>query len=557
MKTILRSTLFILFSFLFTNSVLIAQQDMSDDKTGVVSGNVSIIAQQYSNDSLIGATAPPEEMAMNAFSNIRYRKGKFNAGIRIEAYYPSLLGYPDGFNGAGIGFYFAEFNSDKLTVTAGTFYEQFGIGMTLRTYEENTLGLDNSILGVRVKYNAGKGVYLKGVYGTQRYKFDYKIIPGPGIVRGFDAEWQINDAFESMADHKIKYNVGGSFVSKYQQDKDPLLILPENVGSSAGRFGMYGQHFNFATEYVYKINDPSADNGYIYQNGQGLIFNLNFFKKGFGLALGAKSTYNMSYRSDRNVSLNYLLINYNPALTKPQTYLLVATLYPYATNLNGEVAYQADLTYKFAKKTKLGGKYGTNIAANFSIALAPQTTDLNDMEGTRKGYSSALFSMSDSLFYSDFNIAIYKKFNKKFKAKITYFNIAFNADANLVTETSGMVYSNTVVFEGTYKFTSKQSLRVELQALFTQQDRGDWAAAVLEYTISPHWFFALIDQYNFGNSDPDERVHYLYGTAGYIHNTTRISLAYGRQREGIFCVGGVCRAVPASNGFNLSITSSF
>jgi hypothetical protein len=534
-----------------------AQENVSDNNLGVVSGNVSIIAQQYTNDSLIGATAPPEKMAMNAFTNILYRKGKFNAGMRIEAYYPSLLGYPEGFNGAGIGYYFAEFKSEKLTVTAGTFYEQFGSGMALRTYEENTLGLDNSILGVRVKYNAGKGVYLKGVYGTQRYKFDYKIIPGPGIVRGFDAEWQINDAFESMADDKIKFNVGGSFVSKYQQDKDPILIMPENVGNSAGRFSMFGQHFNFSTEYVYKINDPSADNGYIYKNGQGLMFNLNFFKKGFGLALAAKSTDNMSYRSDRNVGLNYLLINYNPALTKPHTYLLVATLYPYATNLNGEVAFQGDLTYKFAKKTKLGGKYGTNIAANFSIALAPERTYLNDMEGSRIGYETKLFAMTDSLFYSDFNISIYKKFTKKFKAKITYFNIAFNADANLVTETHGMVYSNTFVFEGTYKITPKQSLRLELQGLFTKQDRGDWAAAVIEYTISPHWFFALIDQYNFGNSDPNERIHYLYGTAGYIHNSTRISLAYGRQREGIFCVGGVCRAVPASNGFNLTITSSF
>ena len=126
-----------------------------------------------------------------------------------------------------------------------------------------------------------------------------------------------------------------------------------------------------------------------------------------------------------------------------------------------------------------------------------------------------------------------------------------------MTEAKGMVYSNTVVFEGTWRIKPKHSLRFELQGLFTEQDRGDWAAAVLEYSISPHWFFALIDQYNYGNKDEKDRVHYLYGTVGYIRGATRISLAYGRQREGIFCVGGVCRAVPASNGFNLTITSSF
>ena len=548
---------FILLTFLFISPFAKAQEGESGNSPGVVSGNVSVIAQQYSDDPDIGAEAPPQKMAMNAFSNILFRKGNFNAGIRIESYHPSLLGYPEGFNGTGIGYFFGEFSTKKLTITAGTFYEQFGSGMILRTYEENTLGLDNSIIGVRVKYNAGKGIYLKGVYGTQRYKFDYKIIPGAGIVRGFDGEWQINEAFSSMADSKLRYVVGGSFVSKYQQDKNPLLFVPENVGSGAGRFSLYGSNFSFSTEYVYKINDPSADNGYIYKPGQGLLFNLNFFKKGFGLALAAKSTDNMSYRSDRNESLNYLLINYNPALTNTHTYLLVATLYPYATNINGEVAFQGDLSYKFKKKTALGGKYGTQILANFAIALAPERTNLNDMEGARLGYESKLFSISDSLFYSDFNIAIYKKFNKKFKAKLTYFNLAFNADANIITETHGMVYSNTFVLEGTIKIKSKHSLRFELQGLFTEQDRGDWAAVVLEYSISPHWFFALIDQYNYGNEDEKARIHYLYGTVGYIHDATRISLAYGRQREGIFCVGGVCRAVPASNGFNLTITSSF
>jgi len=551
-----RSLLALFLFSLFTQNSF-AQNPEGNNNEGVVSGNVSVIVQQYSDDPDIGAEAPPEKVAMNAFSNILFRKGKFSSGIRIESYAPSLLGYPEGFKGTGIGYYFGEFTTNGLTVTAGTLYEQFGSGMALRTYEENTLGLDNSILGVRVKYNAGKGVYLKGIYGYQRYKFDFKIQPGQGIVRGFDGEWQINDAFPSMADTKIKYVVGGSFVSKFQQDKNPLLFVPENVGTSAARFSLFGSQFSFSSEYVYKINDPSSDNGYIYTPGQALLLNLNYFKKGFGLALAAKSTDNMSFRSDRNESLNYLLINYNPALTKAHTYLLVATLYPYATNINGEVAFQADLNYKIKKKTKLGGKYGTNISLNTAIALAPNRTYLNDQEGARLGYETSLFSISDSLFYSDINIAVSHKFTKKFKAKLTYFNIAFNADANLITDAHGMVYSNTVVFEGTYNFTPKHSLRFELQGLFTEQDRGNWAAIVLEYSMSPHWFFAVIDQYNYGNPVESEQVHYLYGTVGYIKDTTRISLAYGRQREGIFCVGGVCRAVPASNGVNLTITSSF
>ena len=44
---------------------------------------------------------------------------------------------------------------------------------------------------------------------------------------------------------------------------------------------------------------------------------------------------------------------------------------------------------------------------------------------------------------------------------------------------------------------------------------------------------------------------------GIKNNVSRFELGYGKVREGIFCVGGVCRNVPSSNGFTLNITSSF
>jgi hypothetical protein len=66
-----------------------------------------------------------------------------------------------------------------------------------------------------------------------------------------------------------------------------------------------------------------------------------------------------------------------------------------------------------------------------------------------------------------------------------------------------------------------------------------------------------MDQYNYGNEAVDQRVHYMYGTVGHIEGANRIAIGYGKRREGIFCIGGVCRAVPASNGFEITFTSSF
>ena len=63
--------------------------------------------------------------------------------------------------------------------------------------------------------------------------------------------------------------------------------------------------------------------------------------------------------------------------------------------------------------------------------------------------------------------------------------------------------------------------------------------SMIEYTYSPHWFIAIYDQYNYGNADDHYKIHYFNVTAGYVKGSNRFQLGYGKQREGIMCVGGV------------------
>lgn len=120
-----------------------------------------------------------------------------------------------------------------------------------------------------------------------------------------------------------------------------------------------------------------------------------------------------------------------------------------------------------------------------------------------------------------------------------------------------MVYANIAVVDLTYKFNRKHSLRTELQGLWTKEDDGDWAALTLEYNISPIWFFSVMNEYNYGNPVSNMQIHYYNMSFGYTDKSNRISVRYGRQREGLLCVGGVCRYVPASTGFTITLTSSF
>jgi len=145
---------------------------------GQIHGNFQMDAQYYLKDSLIGAPNVPEKLLMNGFANIIYSNGNFNAGIRFESYQNAMLGFDPRYKGNGIPYRFASYTNDGLQVTVGNFYDQFGSGMVFRTYEERSLGYDNAMDGIHVKYKPYKGIELKGLIGNQRFFFD----KGAGIV---------------------------------------------------------------------------------------------------------------------------------------------------------------------------------------------------------------------------------------------------------------------------------------------------------------------------------------------------------------------------------------
>jgi len=530
---------------------------------GVISGNIQAIGQYYQEDTLISAALPEHLYGFNGFANVNFQKGDFRAGIRYESYLNTLEGYPTSFNGTGLGYRYMSWTGDGVGVTIGNFYDQFGSGMIFRAYEERQLGIDNSMDGIRLTYEPKNGIYLKGMIGKQRFSFQDKLINGNGIIRAFDGELNLNELLDSSNSWKLKATLGGSFVSKFNTDNNTTLFnMPKNVGATCLRMNLRYHKIRFSGEYVHKINDPYPDQNenfnYIYKNGEGILLNLGYSTKGFAIDFSAKHMDNMLWRSTNvNVGPTDLLIGYLPALTKQHTYNLAATLYPYATNFYGEIAYQLDVLYKIPKKTVLGGRYGTSIAVNFATAHAPQRKFISDMSTSRNSYTTSIFAKSDSVLFQDFNIEIKRKINKKLKLNLNYFNFIFNDDAVKVAGYYKMIYAQIAVLDLTYKINRYHSLRFETQAMRTDNDKGDWLFGQIEYTFSPHWYVAILDQYNSGNSDLNKRIHYGLISGGYINGSHRFSLQYGKQRAGVFCVGGVCRAVPASNGLTFSFTSSF
>ncbi len=550
---------------------------LSAQEEAQVRGNFSIDGQYYQEDSAISAVVPDQQVALQGFGNIIYTKGKFEAGLRFETYVPAFVGYPAGapWDGTGIGYRYAKYSEDKIEITVGNFYEQFGSGLSLRTWEDRGLGVDYALDGIRVVSRPYKGITLKGLYGKQRFNFDNGLQNGEGIVRGFDAEFSLNQLFDSaMKDMSGQIILGGSFVSKYERDRSSQYDFPENVGNGAVRLKYINKGFQFSGEYARTSENPSALNAQIvdipdsldplvglFQYGQAMNLNATYSQRGMGISFTASSLSNIAFQSQRNSGPFDSWINYLPPTSVLQTYLL-AQFYPYATQPNGETAFRGDFFYRFPRNSVLGGKYGTKIILSYTHVQAPDYPTVDNFDLNRQGIEPRLFTWGDRTYYADFNVRITKKLSKKFKGSLFYMNTLYDNDVILGAydyddiPAEGTIYSNLFVVEGSWKIKRKTNLRFEAQLMTTDQHLQDWVAVVLELTHSPHWFFSVVNQYNYGNAD-GETLNFPVVSTGYIHDNSRISVSYGRQRAGVFCVGGVCRVVPASNGLTISLTSSF
>ncbi len=530
---------------------------------GHVTGNVQVDGQMSRADSVIGAQDVPEWLLMNARADILYTNGDFSAGLRFEMYQNPLLGFDARYKGQGLANYFVAYNGEKLSVTAGNFYEQFGSGMILRTYEDRYLGLDNALMGIDVQFRPVEGVTLKAVAGKQKIFWEYA---PESLVRGVDGEVSLNSVLPFMKDSKFRATLGAGFVSKYEPEEiipseanpEYRLNLPLNVGAGSVRADLGYGNWSLQAEYVRKGQDPSAMNGYVYHPGEALMLNLIYSQRGFSASLQAKRIDNMGFKSVRSQSGEMLYINYLPAITKNHTYAFLS-MYPYATQVNGEQGLQADVMYKFKKGTLLGGEYGTDVHLNSSMVYGLDTT-VTGGAGT-EGYT-VNGGLGQTL-YGDVSLEVAKKLSKTVKLTTTYAYQVFNPVVE--NEPGSLHHNHIVVADLLWKVNKKHSLRFEAEWMGSDShydandpahsDRraGDWLMGLVEWNIGTNWFLSASDQYAYN----DGIGNYYNLSVGYTHGATRLQVGYGKQREGLLCIGGVCRTVPASNGLTFSLTTSF
>ena len=545
---------------------------------GRVSASLESTSHVYANDPGNGFV-PSENLlqlndggifASNNYLKADYYKGRLSAGLQVEGYFPTTAGYPLAKNMLSLSNLYVSWVDDSYSITAGTFYEQLGSGLLFRSWEDRALGLNNALIGARVTYKFKEFFAVKAFCGIPsmgkisedeyymnlRNNFRYPAF-GLGLtdvnIGALDFSLSLSDCFDW---DDVLLSLEASVMNKYEQLSEYLIqtgFKNENIGWSArANFDVDG--FYFRGEHV--SAGMQAYQAMTAKNANAQLFEIGYNKKGLGVSVSARRLHSMNQKiymssplgfitlTDYNPTVNVL--SYCPALSTQYTYML-ANLNPYAPLTDGEAGGQIDAFYNFRRGTKIGGKRGMKVHANFSTYYS-----LNADGG---------FSGADRKMW-DFSIDVEKQWTKKFKSTLMYSaqdqniyqtGVVLDDSGNRLEQKLMVGQSHIFVADLLYKWTGSFSTRMELQYLTSNDFQKDWMAALLEVSFAPSWSVYASDMYNHGGS----KMHYYNAGISYAYRWVRVAAAYGRYRAGFICSGGVCREVPAYTGASLTLTASF
>ena len=563
------------FSILIGDSVS-TSSSLTPKEPVVFHGNVRSDWLVPQNDAVIGTEATNQKLLSNTAAQFSLTYKQWEAGLRYEYQQHPLPGFEKDFAGYGLPYAYLRGRLGRFDVTLGSYYEQFGSGFILRTYEAPTLGIDSHLRGLRLALDAGAGVQIKAIAGRQRHYWS----TNPANIFGLDGEWTLPQlAFVPQS----RIILGASWVEKHEKQDNitrivsrsgeayPLrqqLIQPLWVQAFDVRLAFHQRHFNTLLEYAVKGQDPSFDNGYTYGLGSAWLLSTSYSRRGVSALLQAKRAENMSFRSKRSGSLSPSMLNHLPPFTPQPTYALT-TLYPYATqSVPGEWAFQGEFSYALPKRSRLGGRYGTTLKLHASQIFALGLKSIASASpfertnaafiGTDGAQSQGFFAFGQTL-YREIGVDLDRRLSRPLHLHLSYLHQVY--DKTAIEGKGGNILSHIGIGELRWKVSRDWNIRTELQYLHTLQDQGDWTSALVEISAFHDWMFTLADQYNahvYSSAlHRESAVHYLQGFLTYTAGMHRLQIGYGRTRAGYNCAGGVCRYIPAQRGWTLSYNLTF
>lgn len=511
---------------------------------GSIFGGLQLDQDFFIRDEKVNAQNTPHydnlKSGTNAWLNVDYTNDQFDfdAGIRMDFFFNSNLHNPGTpYSAQGLGLFYVRKRFKDLQITGGHFYDQIGSGIIFRAYEDRTLGIDNALLGIHLRYNIlDKGVVkafggvqknrlqlykpiIKGVALEGNFSLGEKVqfIPGLGAVnRTLDQE-----SMDFIVAAIETYDTTNRFVPKY------------NTYAVTGYYTLNFGKFSWYAEGAYKSHEaiPDANGVLIDRPGHVVFTNLTFATTGLGITGQFKRTQNFVMRTSPNEFLLNGMVAFIPPVTR-QNSLRLPARYNAATQELEEMAYSLDITYT--------PKRGLTFNVNGS-----EVRDFENQLLWREIYFDAEY-----------------RINKKWRVEGGLSYINYNQlfyEGEIYTQDERNVQAITPFAEVIYKINRKHSLRMQFQTMLTDEDFGGWVYGLVEYSIAPWFSLAVTDMYNYKPNEGrvSDDLHYYSVLAAFTYMSHRLTVAYVRQVEGVVCTGGICRFEPAFNGARLSFNTTF
>lgn len=452
--------------------------------------------------------------------NLDYRYGIFNAGLRFEVFQPNdpnpaISRGKDYF--AGIPFKFLEANigniSKGLKVTVGNFYELFGRGIVLKSYEDRNIRIDNNLLGVNIEGRYA-GFRLKALTGMAANINDER----KDILHAVDLEY---GGLKNM-------KLGLSHAANNSQNSNTARtsLTSARVEASLWNFDSYVEYgIKQNVDVQKKVFDDDE-----FKIGNAIYGNLNFYLGSFSLSAEYKKYDNFNFQSSDGT----IIYNTPPALRRDHTYTLL-NRHPSPLDPNNEEGMQFEANYYFSDYTSLAVNY------NFTNTLKPGSfyQRINQLNNDSQ---AAL---------KDFYVHVQHAWSESFE---TIF--AFDYNEELSTSTKNI----TPIIDSKYYFDGVNTLHAVLEHQQTNvtKTKEDYYADVflLEYLRSPDFSISWSIEMQTKEPQPDHIVRKIWSFVqfGYkLWDHTDLRLLIGSRQAGNICIGGVCRYEPEFRGVELKL----
>ena len=348
-------------AFVFFNTILFSQ--------GRLTGNFRLNMDFYDHDPSIGTTGPNylvNKSSANAWMQTIYSNPEWGveAGIRFDGNYNSILQTPpDPISNYGIGNWYIKKRVKNLEVTGGFIYEQYGSGISLRTYEARNLGIDNSIFGVKTKYDFDQNTSIKTIAGVQKTRLNLF----SSFVKGANLE-HYHKWGENIATTSGIAIVNRTFSEESRTKvEDAIVDYPSSVNFktpyNAIVYHLYNtlnlNKFTWTVEAAYKKPDVlynqfrPTDREYFLASGYSIYNSLSYTRPKLGITFQNRYITNFTFGSEAQQEsrfdyLNNRRLSYLAPINR-QNSLRLPARFQVAPQEIGEVASSLDVTYKLSK----------------------------------------------------------------------------------------------------------------------------------------------------------------------------------------------------------------